>query len=82
MKLHEIKENTRIPAGEYLLHIPSNAVVVCGNHRTEESMIQVMAAGEVFEDSVQNFNRISLTRKERKRNFVSKGCGSCKKFPT
>ena len=81
MKFHEIPENTQIPAGEYLLHMPSNAVVVCGRHRTAESKIQAMTNGQVFEDEISNFKRISLTKKERKNNFKSKTCGSCKKVP-
>jgi len=81
VKFHEIAENSQIPAGEYLLHIPSNIVVVCGKHRQAESKIQAMTSGQVFEDEVSNFKRISLTKKERRSSFKSKTCGNCKKAP-
>ena len=65
-------------AGEYLFHTPSEQIVLCGKFNIEDESIQVLGEGRVFVDSINNFKKIRLNRKDRlqvsARRSRCKGC--------
>ena len=67
MKFTEISEDDSVFPGEYILHAPSNSVVLVG----------VFKDGRLFEDAVTSFKKILVDRTEAKA-YQKKGCGSCK----
>jgi hypothetical protein len=77
MEFQKIKEETKVYPGEYLLHKPTNNVVVCGAFKRQEGIIRCMAGLRLFEDKIENFRKIKLNQKEQKERTVSrcKGCG-------
>ena len=77
MEFEEIKYDKKVYPGEYLLHIPSQQIVVCGAYKKSEGKIKAMAAGRLMEDAVSNFKKIKLqSRRDRK---AHRKCGGCKR---
>ena len=76
MKFYDISEESTVAPGEYLLYVPKNSIVLCGAF--DGTNIRALENGSLFEDKVENFKKITLTQRERKRRYVSrcKGCGS------
>jgi len=76
MKFHDISDESTVAPGEYLLYVPKNSIVLCGAF--DGTNIRALENGALFEDKVENFKKITLTQRERKRRYVSrcKGCGS------
>jgi len=76
MKFYDIGEESTVAPGEYLLYVPKNSIVLCGAF--DGANIRALENGSLFEDKVENFKKITLTQRERKRRHVSrcKGCGS------
>ena len=77
MKFEEITIDSKVYPGEYLLHDPSQEIVLCGAYVKAEGIIRVLRRGIIMEDKVANFRKIQLNQTERKRRAVKK-CGSCK----
>ena len=77
MEFHEIEENSKVYPGEYLLHEPTQEIVLCGAYVKTEGIIRVLRAGRLMEDKIENFRKIQLNKTERKENAV-KRCGGCK----
>ena len=77
MEFSKIKEESTIHPGEYLLHKPTNKIVVCGAFKREEGTIRYLAGTVLGKDEIANFRRIHLSQPERKMRAVSrcKGCG-------
>jgi len=75
MEFYTIEEGIKAFPGEYLLHLPSNKIVLCGAFKPTEGLIKYMTQGQVAEDKIENFNKIKGAKKALKR----RGCGGCKK---
>ena len=78
MKFREITEKSKVFPGEYLLHEPTNNIVLVGAYNWEDDFVRVMSNGRLLEDKVSHFKKITLTEKER-RKTVRRSCGGCKK---
>jgi len=74
----EILEESKVYPGEYLLHAPSQQIVLCGAYIKSDGIIRALARGRLLEDNIENFKKIQLTKKERKERQKRrcKGCGS------
>jgi hypothetical protein len=78
MDLINIEENAVVYPGEYLLHIPSRQIVICGAFLKTENKIKVLKNGQLLTDNIKNFQKIRLSKKE-KREKKYRSCGGCKK---
>tara|TARA_Y100000296_G_C4979332_1_gene159830 strand:- start:194 stop:430 length:237 start_codon:yes stop_codon:yes gene_type:complete len=76
MKFQEINETAKVFPGEYLLHKPTQQIVMCGAYKKTEGTIKALANGKLMEDKIHNFSKIELTKNERKQRRRS--CGGCK----
>ena len=74
MEFYKIEEEAKVFPGEYLLHVPSNQIVLCGAFKRIQGLIKYMAHGKLAEDKIENFNKI----KTNKRMTPRKSCGGCK----
>ena len=79
MEFEIIDEGATVRPGEYILHKPSNQIVLCGAFKKTEGKIRVMANGRLMEDNIENFQKIKLSDKERRGKRARRGCGGCKK---
>jgi len=79
MKFVEIADTAKVFPGEYILHVPSNQVVLCGAFSRDTNNIRVMAHGKMFSDKIDNFKKINMSRKEKSTSKKTRRCGSCKK---
>lgn len=79
MKFIEISEDIKVHPGEYILHVPTKQVVLCGSFNRQNDCIRVLGSGRMFTDKIENFQKIKLARSERKEINKAKGCGGCKK---
>jgi len=77
MELIEITEKSKTLPGEYIYHVPTREVVLCGSFNRELNQIRVLARGRLFVDKINNFKKIKLNNNERKKRKFSrcKGCG-------
>jgi hypothetical protein len=78
MKFKEIKEDSQVSPGEYLLHIPTNQIVMCGAFKRQEGLIKALASGRLLEDQIKNFQKIYLNKEERGTKKPTRSCGGCK----
>tara|TARA_Y100000296_G_C5126478_1_gene233153 strand:+ start:125 stop:361 length:237 start_codon:yes stop_codon:yes gene_type:complete len=78
VKFQEISEDLKVHPGEYVLHQPSQQIVLVGAFKKKEGLIKVLARGKLMEDKIENFKKIRLSREEIKEKRLSrcKGCGS------
>jgi len=76
MKFVDIKEEDKVHPGEYVLHVPTNQIGLCGAFNRENDTMKVMVMGKIHEDKIKNFQKIQLTRREYKSAQYSrcKGC--------
>ena len=79
MEFEIIDEGAIVRPGEYILHKPSNQIVLCGAFKKTEGKIRVMANGRLMEDNIENFQKIKLSEEERKERRSRRSCGGCKK---
>ena len=79
MEFEIIDEGTTVYPGEYILHKPSNQIVLCGAFKKSEGKIRAMVGGRLIEDNIENFQKIKLSHEERREKRVRRGCGGCKK---
>ena len=77
MKFTDITKESKVYPGEYLLHKPSSAIVLVGAFSRENDSIRVFKHGRLFEDKIENFNKIALSNEEHK-TFRDKKCKKCK----
>ena len=77
MKFQDIKEDSAVVPGEYLLHKPSQQIVLCGAFRQQEGVIRALASGRLLEDKIENFRKILVPPRGHQRSRRS--CGGCKK---
>ena len=78
MEFHEIKEDSMVYPGEYLLHEPSQEIVLCGAYVKSEGKIKALRQGRLMEDKIENFRKIWTSKKEMKENKRFEKCGGCK----
>ena len=78
MELINIEENAKVYPGEYLLHIPSRQIVVCGAYLKSENKIKALKNGQLITENIKNFQKIKLSYKERKERKYN-SCKGCKK---
>ena len=76
MKFVEIREGVKVNPGEYILHTPTNEVVLCGSFSRDRGDTRAMARGKMFTDKIHNFKKISLSKEEKRKK---PRCSSCKK---
>jgi len=78
MEFQEISSDLKVYPGEYLLHQPSQQIVLVGAFKKNEGLIKVLSRGRLMEDKIENFKKIKLDRNERREGRVSrcKGCGN------
>ena len=74
MEFYKIEEEAKVFPGEYLLHVPSNQIVLCGAFKPTQGLIKYMAQGRLAEDKIENFNKIKTNKRMKPR----KSCGGCK----
>ena len=80
MEFEIIDEEAIVYPGEYILHVPTKQIVLCGAFKKTEGKIRVMVNGRLIEDSVENFQKIKLSGQERKlKNSKVRSCGGCKR---
>ena len=80
MKFKPIEEDTTVFPGEYLLHEPSQQIVLCGAFKRTEGTIKALANGRLMEDSIRNFQKILLDKGTQARKMKRRrSCGGCKK---
>mgnify|MGYP003962897299 FL=1 len=78
MKFRPIEEGEKVYPGEYLLHQPSQQIVMCGALKREEGVIRSLSRGRLLEDRIENFQKIHLSAEERKKRKFRKSCSGCK----
>jgi hypothetical protein len=76
VKFIEIKDTDRVNPGEYILHTPSNKIVLCGSFNREKNLVRVLVDGKLQEDIIENFQKIHVNRHDRQKMSFSrcKGC--------
>lgn len=79
MEFEIIDEEAIVYPGEYILHKPTNQIVLCGAFKKGEGKIKALARGRLMEDSIENFRKIKLSDKDKRERSLSGGCGGCKK---
>ncbi len=75
MKFVEISENMKVYPGEYVLHVPTQKVVLCGAFMRNRNLIRALGNGKTFVDKIQAFKKIEMQKKDRVKK--KRGCG-CK----
>ena len=80
MDFIEIQDTDLVSEGEYVLHIPSKTIVLCGGFSRKDNRITALKAGRILEDEISNFKKIEMPRQESVRSSGnSRSCGGCKK---
>jgi hypothetical protein len=76
MNFYPIENDTMVYPGEYLLHVPSQEIILCGAYKKGMGIIKGMARGRLMEDKIENFKKIKLTQQEHQDNRAGrcKGC--------
>ena len=78
MEFEKINDKHTISPGEYLLHEPTKQFVLVGAYKPSEGKIKALANGRLIEDSIENFRKIKLNKKERSQK-MKRSCGGCKR---
>jgi hypothetical protein len=76
MEFYEITDEDKPHPGEYILYVPSRAIVLCGAYTG--ARIKALHNGKLIEDKAENFMKIKIGTKEKRKKFFSKckACGS------
>ena len=77
MDFIDFTDELKATPGEYIYHIPTKQIVLCGAFNRKQNVIRVLGRGRLFSDKIQNFQKLRTTKKERQRSYASrcKGCG-------
>jgi len=78
MEFQEIHTDAKVHPGEYLFHTPSKQIVICGAYKLKEGTIKALSNGRLIEDKIKNFQKIRLSREEKKTG-TRRRCGGCKR---
>ena len=68
MEFIEITKDLKASPGEYIFHIPTRQVVLCGAFNREDNTIKALGSGRLFIDKISNFQKIKMNRADRKRS--------------
>jgi tRNA(Ile2) C34 agmatinyltransferase TiaS len=79
MKFTDITKGTKVFPGEYILHKPTNQIVLCGAHDRQKNTIRALSNGKMIVDKVVNFQKIEVSNKERREVRKKTRCGRCGK---
>jgi len=77
MEFVELTEQSKVHPGEYLLHVPSQTVVLVGAYNWSLDLVRALKNGRLMEDKVGHFQKIKLNPDEHRAHLGTK-CGSCK----
>jgi hypothetical protein len=79
MTFDEIDEGATVNPGEYILYIPHDRIVMCGDFNRECNYIRAWGAGKYIEDKIETFRKITMSGEEtsglRKKRSRCKACG-------
>lgn len=78
MEFVNITEDIKASPGEYIFHVPTKQIVLCGAFNRVDNTIRVMSNGKLFSDKIQNFQKIKLNKSDRHDMQHSK-CKGCQK---
>lgn len=76
MKFDNINEQSKVFPGEYLLHVPTNEIVLCGAYNYTKNFVRCLTNNGMITDKVANFKKIQLTKSEKKARRARK-CKGC-----
>ena len=76
MKFEDINEESKVYPGEYVLHVPSQEIVMCGAFNREQNFIRAIGRGRSVKDQISNFRKITMSPREMRESQTSrcKGC--------
>tara|TARA_B100000575_G_scaffold278605_1_gene266092 strand:- start:524 stop:766 length:243 start_codon:yes stop_codon:yes gene_type:complete len=77
MKFEDINEQSKVYPGEFVLHQPTNQVVLVGAYNRKENFIRCLSQGSLLIDEIKNFKKIVINKKEYKNAQYSTGCKGC-----
>lgn len=77
MKFVEIKEDSKVYPGEYLLYRPGQLIVVCGAFNREKDMIRAYGQGKYIEDKIELFDKIEITARQAREQAARSRCKGC-----
>jgi hypothetical protein len=79
MTFDKIGESSTVAAGEYILYIPHDRIVMCGDFNRECDYIRAWGGGKYIEDKIETFRKISLSNGDaeglRQKRSRCKACG-------
>ena len=75
MKFYDIEKGDRVVPGEYVLHVPTKTIVLCGAF--DGKQIRALNGGVLIKDAIENFKKIHITERERRTNKYVASCKSC-----
>tara|TARA_R100000234_G_scaffold109917_1_gene82055 strand:+ start:1254 stop:1490 length:237 start_codon:yes stop_codon:yes gene_type:complete len=78
MEFYKITEDIKAYPGEYIYHVPTKQIVLCGSFNREQNCIRVLSRGRLFTDKIQNFQKIMVKQREAKK-YKTSGCKGCGK---
>lgn len=78
MEFIEITEDVKASPGEYIFHIPSKEIVLCGAFNRKNNIIRALGAGKLFSDKIENFQKIKINKTERQSAKYTR-CKGCQK---
>jgi hypothetical protein len=78
MELYEITEDLKVSPGEYVMHIPTKSLVLCGKFTRVQNKIRALGHRGMFEDSIENFRKIKLDQEEHLARREAR-CSKCGK---
>jgi hypothetical protein len=79
MEFLDIHEDSKVYPGEYLLHTPTSQIVMCGAFKKVEGVVKFLVQGRLQDDKVENFQKLKLTKQERRSRQPRRSCGGCKR---
>ena len=62
MEFDEITDGVKVYPGEYILHTPSNQIVLCGAFKGSVGLIKALVNGRVMEDKIEHFQKIKVSK--------------------
>lgn len=78
MEFYKITDELKAFPGEYIFHVPTKQIVLCGSFNREKNIIRALTAGRLFADKIQNFQKITIKQHETKK-YKTAGCKGCGK---
>ena len=73
MEFYIITEDVAAFPGEYLFHVPTKQIVLCGSFNRRRDRVKALGRGKMITDSIKNFRKIKLSDEEAN-NVKCKGC--------